>query len=370
MRKASILSFQFADNYGALLQIYALSQKVLEQGISVEVIDYEPKRLVEPYKLGFNIIELIKTDGLNLAIKKSGKKILSFKKNYKRKINFNSFRQNHINLTSKKYISSASIKEDATIYKYCIVGSDQVWNPVFLKESGNTYFLDFATKNSKKIAYAASLAEDLNEEDINFFKKELNQFDYISVREKSAQQKLSNLTKKEILTALDPTLLLKSDEWEKLIENDLNLGKYILVYDLDKDSRIVELANIISQQTGYKIISYSNKKGYVNWHSTFYGDSPEHFLALFKSAEFVLTSSFHGTAFSIIFEKQFYSISHRTRGSRMVDLLDSLGLGDRLIEELEVYNYLESKLDYAKPIEKLSKLRKESMDFLVNSLRD
>ena len=144
--------------------------------------------------------------------------------------------------------------------------------------------------------------------------------------------------------------------------------KYLLVYDLVKTPLLVKLVNKISKENDLKVISFSSNKGYKNWLKSFSYSSPSELLGLFMGAQKVVTSSFHGTAFSLIFEKDFYTIPHPTRGKRMIDLLNNLSLEDRLIEkEVDIYNI--RSIDYATTNKKLEKMINKSIKYLEDSLR-
>lgn len=368
MKKASILSFQFADNFGGVLQVFALSETLKKMNLDVEIIDFRPKTLIEPYTLRLNFFDSLKIRGLRRTIREYIKRIVFFKKNYKRIQNFNAFRRDYLNLSHNEYSNSKEIINTQEKFDYYFVGSDQVWNPKFFKNTGHTYFLDYADSKGIKIAYAASIAESIEDEDKLIFERELKNFDFISVREKSGKRIISQLTDKAITVTLDPTLLLTKDEWSTLINSDNNFDRYILVYDLVKDDRIITLANIIAKELNCKIVTYSNGKGYDNWYFSFVTHNPTDFINLYKEAEFVLTSSFHGTAFALIFEKQFYTIPHPTRGSRMIDLLCSLNLEDRLINTTDLSHDNISQIDYEAVNSQLNSMKEQSIQFIKHSI--
>src|SRR5699024_1370070 len=149
-------------------------------------------------------------------------------------------------------------------------------------------------------------------------------------------------------------LLLSKKDWMSSL-NIVSKGieDFILVYDLVKDERIISIANKLSDELSVPIVSFSGKEGYSNWKGSFKEQGPKELIELFIKAKYVVTSSFHGTAFSIIFEKQFYTVPHPTRGSRMIDLLNSLGLEDRLIERIEMPLLSSQVIDFTESKEKL-----------------
>lgn len=373
MKKASIISFQFADNYGAILQIYALSKVLESKNVNVDVINFSPIELAMPYSPGINVKRYIQNRGLVGTIRAGLIKLKYYSKNKHRQINFQNFKDEFLSITTKEYTKVIELfnSESLKKYDYYIVGSDQVWNPDFYRYAKEAYFLNFAPKSSTKISYAASIAKKLNDENKTVFHEELKNFDYISVREDSAKNQIKNLTEKKIQVTLDPTLLLTKRDWIKLFEKKEKEEKYIFVYDLVMSSTIVKLANKLSKEMNAKVICYSNGKLYDNLLYSFDGVNPKEFLRLIDDADFIITSSFHGVAFSLALEKQFYTVPHPTRGSRMIDLLVSLGLEDLLVTEMsdDGEGLCLNKIDYSDVNSKLNKMRNDSVQFLCDSLQ-
>ncbi|MFV8814280.1 polysaccharide pyruvyl transferase family protein [Aerococcus urinaeequi] len=366
MKKAIILSFQFADNYGAVLQIYALSKVLEDNGIEVEVVDYNPPYLLKPYSIGLDLRTNINERGYLRTIKDLFSKLKEFPVNNNRHKSFEEFRKDYLHLTRKSYKTSEDLERDESLkhYDYYFVGSDQVWNPKFFQHAGNAYFLSFASSKKVIASYAASIAEKIEPKYEKNFQEGLKKFDFISVREQSAQKELEAIIDQPIEVTLDPTLLLNKSKWEIIADkNETDAEKFILVYDLVKDSRIISVVNEMVNQTGYKVISFSNQSDYLNWNGSFMGKNPTKLLKLFMDAEYVVTSSFHGTAFSLIFEKEFYTVPHPTRGSRMIDLLESLELGEKLVTEASEIN-LSQTVDYTKVNKILSEKRDLSLQFI------
>lgn len=369
MKKIGIVTFHCADNFGAVLQSYSLQHTINKMGYYSEIIDFRPNRITSNYSLFVNMGESIEKYGVLRTIKRVILSTMDYKENKKRIQNFNNFRKKYLIISNNIYITSEELKSEQPTYDYYITGSDQVWNPRFFSEIGESYFLDFAVKESIKISYAASIATKIGDEYLDVFRENLKRFDYISVREKSAKNAIQKLTEKNVHVTIDPTLLTTSEEWSKISTHNIPIDKYILVYDLVKNPLIIKVANKISKELGYKIISYSSKKGYNNWLSSFSSVNPTDFLGLFENAEFVITSSFHGTVYSVIFNKSFYTIPHPTRGSRMIDFLNELDLKERLVQDENTKININEKIDYEKVNNILSRLRKDSIQFLENALK-
>lgn len=368
MKKIGILTFHCADNYGAVLQAYALSKKVRDFGFDVEFINFVPPIVRDYYESSYSIKESIAKYGIKHTIRRKVSDSVHFSRNNYRLNNFNDFRSEFLNISPSSYNNSSELKDADFDYDYVITGSDQVWNPDFFIETGGAYFLDFVKPDAKKISYAPSIARELEEKHYQHFRNYLKDFDNISIRERSAHELIIKLTDKPVDVTIDPTFLLESSEWMAISTKVTPKEAYILVYDLIKDPITVAITNKLSQQKGYKVISYSNGKGYSNWSKSFAGCNPIEFLGLIQNANFIVTSSFHGTAFAIIFNKSFYTISHPTRGSRMVDLLTEIGLESQLVANSKQIIDANLVIDYDRVNNSLSILRTKSLDFIKDSL--
>lgn len=373
MKKVGVVNFHFADNFGAVLQCYAL-QEIL-QNISkyrIEIIDYRPINIEKDYAIlpnpfadkRINTITSLKILINNLRPTKLIKKI-------KKKSLFNSFRKQYLNLSDYKFneITKSSIIENS--YDYYITGSDQVWNPSILGKIDDIYFLTFNNNRAKKISYAASTGSAIIENEyLNSFISAIEDFQSISIREESSAEFLSKFTEKPINVTLDPTLLLKKEDWNRVSTNGKLAKKYILVYDLQLTETMKEIVNFISEKLNLNVVSYQGSSNYRKGNKSFQFEGPREFLNLYKNAEFVITSSFHGTVFSIIFEKKFITVPHTKVGDRMVDLLKKLGLNERIIYSSNQVTdqIINSEIDYTLPNQILENERKKSIIFLKSAL--
>ena len=369
MKSAGIITYHCADNFGGVLQAYALMKTIEQLGLKAEVIDFQPKEITYQYSPKFDIRYSLKTQGPLITFKGMLKRLQNKSALKVKSKNFSKFREKHLKLSKNTYLTGTSLKENPPKYDFYITGSDQVWNPDIFERIGNSYFLDFGLPElTTRISYAASIAKKVGNEYSNLFINNLKRFNYVSVREESAKLYLKDKTDKEVKVTIDPTLLLSKNDWVQISTYNNNDEKFILVYDLVKNSVIVSVANKIAKDNGYKIISYSNAKGYENWEGTFSTNNPTDFLGLVEKAEAIVTSSFHGTAFSIIYNKIFYTVPHPTRGSRMVDLLNKLQLSDRMITHVSQLEEMNLIIDYTKVNKKLIELRNDSLEFLQIAL--
>jgi len=368
MIKAGIITFHCADNFGAVLQVYGLQEIIKEMNIEVEIIDFRPQELTEPYNHTVNFVRNYKKNGCPGVAKLLLSKLYNYRNIENRLKSFNKFRNKYLNVSDNKYKTSKDLLYNPPKYNYYLTGSDQVWNPYFKKAIGDSYFLDFVDdKSSIKISYAASIAEVVEDELFEDYNKYINTFDYISIREKSSLEFIKSVSNKDVFVTLDPTLLLDKNKWKIISKKPETKEKYILVYDLQNNNELNRLANKLSEEMGLKIISYSNKKNYNNSIQSFRFKGPEEFLGLFENAELILTSSFHGTVFSVINNKPFYTIPHTTRGSRMIDLLRTLNLEDRIIYTEEDLKGNDYNINYDKVNILLEEKRQESISFLKKS---
>lgn len=252
------------------------------------------------------------------------------------------------------------------------MGSDQIWNPKITKGFDPIYFgnFDFQKGERKYISYAASMeAKTLNEESINFYLKELNNFDSLSVRETRLAELLQPLTTKKIKIVLDPTLLADINIWNRITSQPSIKGKYVLVYQVRYNKDTLRVAYNIANQINALVIEITANTTIRFNRNKLQTSSPEEFLGLIKNAACVVTTSFHGTAFSIIFNRPFYCL-HLGDGAdtRSQSLLKFIGLSDRMIKKNEIPKFTE--IDYEKEINKnLFHLREESFRYLKDNIR-
>lgn len=362
MEKVGTVTLHYPYNYGSTLQAFAL-QKVLEQmGYESEIIDYICMYDFENYKL-FRIHQYKNRPKTFLS------DILYLKKNLKRRHSFRKFHKKYLKITSKKYNSIEELKSLNTEMDAFVAGSDQIWNFECTGGVDSVYFLDFVSSSKKKIAYAPSMGQNgQNQKDLDTIKPMLESFNSLSIREKSMEKKLESLTNRDFEVVLDPTLLLKSDDYSTLLNKD-NDGKYIFVYLLEPNNELVDYVSKLAKEKELKVLYISNitkKKIFDSVNSeNLYGLAPNEFLSKLKNAEYVVTNSFHATVFSIIFEKRFATFKTRKSFPRMLDLLGNLGLTNRIMDS----NFnMDDQIDFKTVNKKLELLKQNSINFLKSAL--
>lgn len=348
-------------NSGASLQAYALMKYLQECGHDVKIIDYKPEYLSRHYKLWIvanpkyekNMILkiiylLLKLPGRLWALKT--KKV------------FDNFRNQYLNITETRYNSNEELKNNLPEADIYIAGSDQIWNATFQNGKDEAFYLDFVPNNKIKASYAASFATETFPEELKQkTSKMLSKFDYISVREKSGLDILKDMDIKNGVQVLDPVFLLDKEHWEKMCIDIKCTQKYLLVYDFDNNPLIKEIAIKISEEKGLKIYTIF-KSDYSDKVISQMG--PIEFISYIKNAEFIISNSFHGTAYSLIFEKEFIVTNRVDKiNTRMRDLLSEIGISERLVSNIDGVTCLE-RLNYSDIKDNIDKLIKRSKLYL------
>lgn len=347
MKKAAILTITNSGlNFGNRLQNFALQEALKECGFEVETI--QSAKSVRNSKQLSAIRWIVK----NVA------------KNDKRRKYFRKFNRRYVQFAKHVRYENVNENEFADQYDVFVAGSDQVWNPNFHFNS-DFEFAAFAPE-SKRFSYAASIGvSDIKAEHRERFVKNLNGMKMISVREEDSIELIKRLTGKDAQIHIDPTMLLEKEIYFAMEECPPQglPEKYLLMYFLGNvTAEYKENIQKLAEKLGVELVVLSETKG-----TKYYNIGPQHFLYAINHADFICTDSFHGSVFSILFQKQF-SIFVRTdkdvpMNSRIETLVNKFGLRDRLAKELDVEGALE-KINYAKVNETLAMEREKSMGYL------
>lgn len=350
--KIGLITFNNTINYGASLQAFALQEFLEKNGFDTEYINYKNA-----------FIESQESIGANRGILKSILRFFIMRKGLKRKKNkFKEFEEKYINL-SKRY-DGFSIKEANLLYDVFIVGSDQVWNGNITGNDTN-YFLSFVDDDKRKISYASSFGNNPEILDKEEILKNLKRFFAISVREKSGC-KLLDLFSINSTLVCDPTFLLSSIEWnEKFKFHRMIKGDYILCYFVNDKKKVFDFIKKLKKRTGLPVIYISISPRPQFGTKTVYDYSPVEFMTMIYYAKYVVTGSFHGTAFSINFNKQFYC-ENCSQNSRVGNILEMFGLNDRMISNEQ----FDECIDYNRVNKIIEEQRKKSQKWIVNALID
>lgn len=361
--KVEVITRHAITNYGSLLQAFA-TQKIIEKiGHECEIIDYirkdESYRFHEKTllkgKQKWNSNPLLRIVYLFLRQPES---ILAGKK-------FEKQRKHYLRLSSL-YDSRDSLKDNYPLADVYMTGSDQVWGPTEDGSYDDNYCLSFV-KERKKIAYSASFGHaDINPDIQKYFRKHLSDYSGIAVREDSAVKILKEIgiNSKQVL---DPTLLLDKEFWNMQAKEKAVKKDYILVYQLHNNKKLGEYAKKISNKLGMRLIRISvslhqiNRPGRLVWCP-----SVAEFLGYVKNAKLMITDSFHGTAFAIIFNTPFVEVlPNNETGTRNLSILSLTGLSDRILRN-DSKDPAECTMDFSYANNILKEKRIESISILQN----
>lgn len=380
LKKIGILTFHKSINYGSVLQAYALCMTLQGMGYYAELIDYEPKIYRTMYQ---NLY--LKNDSFRHAVGNLMRRFPIRKAFYNRQREFERFRNIYLPLSREKYELNSDLEALNQKYDAIIVGSDQVWN-VTAYDCDDVYFLPISHK-AKKIAYAVSLnnatytEERCNEE----MRSWIIDFDAISCREKSGCARIARFIhgKKTVNNTLDPTLIANPKIFAFEGRPIVVEKPYIFLYSVNFSAEAVKVAKRLSMRTGmpvYSLMTGAQSYRYVHpnrehIHILKGHLAPEDFVNFIRHAEIVVTNSFHGTAFSINLEKNFYSVCEKypdgtiKEDDRISGILSSLGIVDRMIcaEDMNSIE-LGPRIDYSVVNQLKEAQITHSKQFLVNAI--
>jgi hypothetical protein len=361
--KIGIISYHNSVNYGAVLQIFALKTTLEKMGAEVSVIDY---RAIASEYGEFSLRKSIENNSFIKALAKFLYYNLIAKKSIKdRKEKFDDFTIRYFNFSP--HYKSLNEFEKLNKYDAIICGSDQIWNPEITNGFDPMLFCDFNSDRVRKYSYAASVGDVMiisTEDKKTVFLNLIKNFEQVSVREQDLADFISENTEINPLVTLDPTLLLNAKEYDKVEDTKNTKKDYVLIYQLSRYPKTLEVAKQLAKENNLQIIEIINNPYIRNKNKLMqFSASPAEFVNLMKNANYIITNSFHGTVFSIIFRKNFYTIVSRVRNSRIINILGTLGLSDRLLEESS-RDFPRDEIDYSKVKPLLEKEREASLNYL------
>lgn len=388
MNKIAIVSCYFQPNYGSMLQAYATQEILNQLEVPNETINIEGLRgEIKKAKMNYFMSRIFSWDVIQdklgyvkIAFEKKKNKELAGNISKRNQL-FDEFSKRVFNV-SEQYSSLKQLGEASKKYSAFLVGSDQLWLPSNI--AADYYTLNFVDPSVRKISYATSFGVSaLPKKQADIAKQFLPKINYLSVREKSGQKLIKSLTGLDAELVCDPTLLLTRQQWDNLIENERIIKEpYIFCYFLGDNQLSRKCAAALRKKTGYKIVALQQIDMFIKSDEGFadiapYDIDPAGFVNLIRNAEFVCTDSFHGTVFSIINQKQFYTfrrfVEHTTMStnSRIDSLLSVLGLEHRIINSQDEFkNQRSVSISYDSVDEELSSFRKKSICFLKKSIED
>lgn len=377
-KKIGILTFHYAHNYGAVLQAFALKTKLQRMGYEVQILNYQNHYIARRYRRGIHI-DIWKRD----ILPNRWRRIFNIIKEqcygkvewHEQWDAFEKFIQEYLVGKGEEPVLFIRDMEKTGCDVY-ILGSDQIWAKELTHGLDLVYFGQFAP-HKKKISYAASVPNgNIPEAEKGLFKDYLIALESISVREERLAENLRELLEKEVTTVVDPTLLLEETDYDTIVyERPIVEEPYVFVYYVVENEMLSRLARQTAKKMKCKLVE-------LHYHRTaeldkrmkenrtvicIYTAGPKEFLTYIRDAQMVLTNSFHGTVFSILFRKKFYSV-YETNG-RIENLLGFLGLEQRHTTEIEKI-CPEEEIDYANLAEKLEKYRHASVSFLQKAIEE
>lgn len=367
MKKIGILTLQSSHNCGSIMQAYALQEVLIKGGAAPEFIDFATSKQLEEYSVYTN------QKGLKGIIKNLifwwNRSVLTRHWN-----DYHDYRLKNLKLSENSYTEESDVSNIPEQYDAFITGSDQVWN-VTIPDYNDIYFLSF--KGKTKMAYAASFgARDPRKfvatEQIAQYLKDI---DYLSIRENSGKKIVEELADRSIDVVLDPTLLIDEIEYEKARCNSgIPRGeKYIFYYATLHEPELDRFVKQIAKIYNIKVVSWNSKEYYKKfvWRHGFKLTEHQHpgiYLDLIKHAELVITTSFHGSVFSTIYKKKFWTLKNGDMykaDDRVITMIQNLGIESRLIEPKYDANFdYFQECDYSIYENNLQKLRNHSLEFL------
>ncbi|MBQ8361763.1 MAG: polysaccharide pyruvyl transferase family protein [Bacteroidaceae bacterium] len=336
--RINTITCQHVYNYGATLQAFALQEFLERWGHNVEIIDFRlPSHtryeLFTPYPKGRAYELVCKYPLLRYII--TPYKNRRMLKTWGRKRNFDKFDKEYLHLSPRTYRSLQELQQENFDADLLIAGSDQIWNTDMENGNNGAYFLDFGPSSIKRISYAASfgISEIKEDEKKEFVKQQLRKFNSISVREKTGLNILHNLGF-EGCQVVDPVFLLSKKDWIESLKLQEKDGDYIFLYDFTHDDhRISKLSKDLAQKERLKILSLNDFSHVPYADIQIDNAGPIEFVQLLSNAKYVISNSFHATAFSIIFDKKFatFPLLTQKNPSRMTDLMNANNMMERFM---------------------------------------
>jgi hypothetical protein len=370
MLKIGIITYHFVPNYGAAMQAWALQEYLMGEGYDVKIIDYRPSHLIFGGNLFIprNILG-VKMNCIKLLLKVCAFRSLFSKKERIKNQKFAKFHKDFFRLTKQRLHNHKELNNLDEKFDVYICGSDQIWNASNHSGIDDAYFLGFLSNLDKKVSYAASFGRASIEDSYKCrIARLLKSFNFISVRELSGTHIVKELTNYDVEYVLDPTLLFHGDYPEPHESAD-SKGSFIFSYALRARKLVASTNDYISKKLNLEIIS--DKPHNIKEVAL----SPFEWVSHIRHARFVVTNSYHGTLFSIIFRKAFIyvALSGKKAGynDRAINLLKDVGLTELIIyeyDEEKINQILDNTINWEKVGSKINVKRSFSQAYLKRAL--
>ena len=361
--KSITVTYHYGTNYGATLQAYALQRTLRELGCDNALLELRysaPKSK----SAGRSPIALLRRWFLNQLRKKRSVEMATLREH------FRAFTAQRLQLT-RRYDSMEELRADPPDANLLIAGSDQVWNLTSRTDFIPARFLDFGARDAKRISFAASIEAlnytDAQKEEVKGY---LRNFDAISLREETARQYVESFAGVKAERILDPVFLLEDDAWREIAATPRINPPYILCYQVQRNRNLQKVAYRLSRETGYPVVSVCNSP--IKWiraDHTFFDASIEEFLGFYSRAAIVVTASFHGTAFGLIFGKPTYGMIKEGSKNRIKEILDLFGMSKFVVSEKTPVSSIPSpKIDSEALVAQIAQEREKSLNFIQGNL--
>lgn len=359
-KKVGIVSIFRTGNYGGTLQAYALMKAINDNGYGdAEIINYCCDAIKG--KIDFRYL---KKTGVVRTTAAIIDKIIYLP------------RMKKVNKFINSYVSGEEMKKEHLTalnnkYDIFLTGSDQLWNPD-IQQGDYYYLLDFITENDKKRSYASSFGKKiLPEQYKEKYKQLLSEYEVITVREKAGEEIVYDLLGTRPKVVLDPTLLLTSKQWKQILPKKIRSENYIFTYRLTYSDLLTHVVKKVQKKLDEPVMAAPFLLGYCPRSKSYLALSSLEWVRGIYDSNYVVTDSFHGVVFAIIFSKQFYYVvttsTVKERLSRLETLLENLGIKNRVIESVEECEF-KNQIDYVGVQERLSCLRSQSLEILKEIL--
>ena len=371
--KIGILTYHFADNFGAVFQAYALQQLLSSLGYESEFIDYQPAHVQK----GGSFVLPISKNRIKANVVTAYQKLTTLRQmlfdDGSRQKKFLDFRRQHLTVGSRRFATLEELQNSEHGYDHLICGSDQIWNSSIQYGIDPAYFLNFGNPQTNRISFAPSFGNGtVDTQHQKQVAGLLSSIDHLSVRETSGVELVKRLAGREAICVPDPTLMI--DDFSAIV-TDHEQRDYIMSYVLRSADTVTDVQRLVADTLNLPMLVPKDRYLKKQNLGTSIDPTPGQWLGYIRDANFVVTNSFHGTAFSVIFQKPFISVGITGRKSGVNDraksFLTRLGLQDRFIERFDpdvIRERIKTDIDWSSVSDRTHQWRQETINFLQTSL--
>jgi len=365
--KVSVITRHAVFNYGSLLQTIATHRIIQSLGHDCQIIDY--RREDEDYRKIANAFLKTNPKWNSSLLRRTVYKLLQSPKFYVMGKHFEKLRKDAFPVTVRYHCEEA-LRQNKPVADIYMTGSDQVWGPIGTDAYDPAFFLSFTDDTDRRVSYAASFGKtDFTDALLEDFHRLLSRYAQITVRERSAVSTIRSMGIENVCQVLDPTLLIRPERWSEMIV-DRFPEQYILVYQLHNNPQMLEYAYKLAERTGLPLITMSSTAQHLARKGSKHVFLPSlsQWLGYIKNATFMLTDSFHGTAFAINFGTQFANVLPKGTATRNQSILELTGLTHRVVRDFSDFSLLDEAIDFAHVHGILDQNRQRSLQLLQDML--